>query len=543
MLFLFCLLFILGCEKDEKINGPDNPVIIPEIPNDDLNVYEAPRYPDNYTGVAGWNKRHQWNLANVHDPTVMKADDGYFYMYQTDASYGNVHRGHGHFHARRSKDLVSWEYMGAVMADPPVWIKSTLNELRAEQGLSVIENPAYGFWAPVARRISHGKYRMYYSIVIDNYIKTGAPNAEADFDNSWTERAFIGLLETSDPASNKWEDMGLVVMSASDKDMNDWYRPNYNANWNTAYFKWNAIDPTYIITKEGAHWLIYGSWHSGIVAVELDPTTGKTLKPLEKPWNISELSSYGQMIYTRKTGDRWQASEGPEIVYNPDTEYYYLFLAYDALDIPYNTRVCRSKNITGPYYGIDGRNVALGGEILPVVTHPYKFRNHTGWVGFSHCAVFEDGNGNWYYASQARLPVGIPGINESNALMMGHIRSIQWTRDGWPVVMPERYGAVPRIPIKETDLAGDWENIDLSYSYGVQKESSIITLNKDYSILDRSGRWHGKRWSFDESSQVLIIDGTQLCILRETDWEAQPRTHTIVYGGYGKSATFWGKKL
>lgn len=41
----------------------------------------------------------------------MKTDDGYYYMYQTDASYGNAHSGNGHFHARRSKDLVNWEYL------------------------------------------------------------------------------------------------------------------------------------------------------------------------------------------------------------------------------------------------------------------------------------------------------------------------------------------------------------------------------------------------------------------------------------------------
>ena len=53
----------------------------------------------------------------------MKADDGYYYMYQTDASYGNAHDGHGHFHARRSKDLVNWEYMGATMKSTPTWVK------------------------------------------------------------------------------------------------------------------------------------------------------------------------------------------------------------------------------------------------------------------------------------------------------------------------------------------------------------------------------------------------------------------------------------
>jgi hypothetical protein len=32
------------------------------------------------------------------------------------------------------------------------------------------------------------------------------------------------------------------------------------------------------------------------------------------------------------------------------------------------------------------------------------------------------------YASQTRLPEGVPGINVSNAVMMGHVRAIQWTR-------------------------------------------------------------------------------------------------------------------
>ena len=148
-----------------------------------LNNYVAPDYDDNYTSIATWDMRKQWNLANVHDPSVFKAEDGYYYMYQTDASYGNAHEGHGHFHCRRSKDLVEWEYLGATMLDTPEWVKTKLNEYRAEMGLEPIEEPAYGYWAPVVRKVKDGLYRMYYSIVIDNYIKTGAANTESNFDN------------------------------------------------------------------------------------------------------------------------------------------------------------------------------------------------------------------------------------------------------------------------------------------------------------------------------------------------------------------------
>ena len=89
------------------------------------------------------------------------------------------------------------------------------------------------------------------------------------------------------------------------------------------------------------------------------------------------------------TWSRWQGSEGPEIVYHDG--YYYLFMAYDGLDIPYNTRVVRSTRVDGPYQGIDGTNVTSpGGNAFPVVTHPYKFMDSYGWGGIAHCAVWED---------------------------------------------------------------------------------------------------------------------------------------------------------
>lgn len=276
--------------------------------DDKLADYVAPDYEDDYTSIAGWDKRNEWNLANVHDPSVVLADDGYYYMYQTDASYGNAHDGHGHFHCRRSKDLVNWEYMGATMQEAPAWVKENLNAYRAEMGLEPIESPSYGYWAPVVRKVKTGLYRMYYSIVVDNYIQTGKTNTTDNFDGSWTERAFIGLMETSDPASNVWEDKGMVVCSSSDRGMNDWSRPNLN-NWD-AYFYFNAIDPTYLVDKDGTHWLIYGSWHSGIAEVELNPETGLPKTSLGKPWGIStwNTNTYGKLIARRGTS-RWQGSE------------------------------------------------------------------------------------------------------------------------------------------------------------------------------------------------------------------------------------------
>ena len=502
---------------------------------DQLSEYICPAYVDDYVSMAGWDQRANWNLANVHDPSVMKAADGYYYMYQTDASYGNAHDGHGHFHARRSKDLVNWEYLGATMQEAPAWVKTKLNEIRAEQGLDPIENPWYGYWAPCARKVNDHLYRMYYCIVVNNYIKTGG----LTYDGSWTERAFIGVMETSDPASNNWEDKGFVICSSSDKGTN-WNRAS-EGDWN-AYFKFNAIDPSFIITPEGEHWLIYGSWHSGIAAVQLNPETGKTLAELPKSYGTAaEIAPYGKLIFTRTNGGRWQGAEAPEIVYHDG--YYYLFLAYDGLDIPYNTRVLRSTKVDGPYETLNGAvtDASKGANNNPtVLTHPYKFSEGYGWVGISHCAVFDDGNGNWYYASQQRFPANVGGNAYSNAIMMGGVRSIQWESNGWPTVMPERYGAVPQASISESELVGAWEHIDLSYSYGNQRTASEMVLGDDHKIT--SGAWKGAAWSFNAQTNTLTCNGVELKVQREVDWEASPRKVTIVYSGLNGIKSYWGKK-
>ncbi|MCM1451771.1 MAG: arabinan endo-1,5-alpha-L-arabinosidase [Clostridium sp.] len=495
----------------------------------EIENYRGPSYPDDYRSIADWAKRSQWNLANVHDPTVMLADDGYYYMYQTDASFGNAHEQGGHFHGRRSKDLVNWEYLGGTMMSSPSWILEKVNEYREKLGLAKLSKlEGQGFWAPCARNIGGGKYRMYYSVVNDGTLIDG--------DGTWPERSFIGMMETTDPASNVWEDKGFVLCAASDRGT-DWSRPA-NKEW-YAYNKWNAIDPSLIITPEGEHWLIYGSWHCGIAAVQLDPATGKTLEELPDPWGTaSEIAPYGKLIATRRMNDRWQASEGPEVIYRDG--FYYLFLAYDGLDVPYNTRVVRSAKITGPYVGIDGTDVTnFGGDAFPIVTHPYKFGDDHGWVGISHCGVFSDNAGNWYFSSQARFPNGYDDW-APNAIMLGHVRAIKWTSTGWPVVMPERYGAVPNIPVTEAELVGSWQHIDLGYKYAEQKGSTTMTFAENHSIT--AGPWKGGKWSFDEATQTLTANGVELIVARECDWESPTRKACIVYAGVNNQKTYWGKK-
>lgn len=545
LLFIAVLSVLASCEDPSQGTGiMTGPGTGPGTGGTGNGDFVAPDYEDDYSSISAWSNHGKWNLANVHDPSI-EYYDGYYYMYCTDASYGNEHlkapKGK-HFPGKRSKDLVNWEYVPGPMDDAPSWAKDSLNAIRARMNLAPIDNPNYGYWAPVVREVN-GRLRMYYCIVIDNLIGTGG----------WSERAFIGMCETTDPASGEWEDKGYVVCSSSDKGL-DWKR--VNNNWE-GYFYYNAIDPTYLVDDpSGRHYLIYGSWHSGFALLEIDPESGKPVNaPLGNPWadTVEDLTArYGIRVGTRTAGSRWQGSEAPEIIYKDG--WYYLFMAYDGLDVPYNTRVVRSDKIEGPYYDITGRNFTNGrGDCYPIVTHPYRFNYSHGWVGIAHCCIFKEENtDNWFYSSQGRLPAGVNGNQFSNALMMGHIRRIVWCpasadepENLWPVALPERYAAVPSAEIKTSDLVGLWEHINLAYDYGKQQTSKELALKEDGTM---AGALKGT-WTYDESRKWLTfeVDGkkTVVCVERELDWEAAPREITLVYAGTRNdlNATWWGKKI
>ncbi len=534
----------LGC-KDDTIEPDDKP-------GTDSTSFTLPTYVDDYSSISSWSNRNKWNLANVHDPSVAYYN-GYYYMYGTDASYGNVHEGHGHFQGKRSKDLVNWEWVSGPFYNPPQWVADSLNAIRSRMSLAAIANDdiVYGYWAPVVRKVNVGGQeilRMYYSIIIDNYIKSGKANTAANFDGSWSERAFIGMCESTDPAGAVWSDKGYVTCSSSDRGTN--FSRSSLSNWD-AYFYFNAIDPTYIVSPEGNHYLIHGSWHSGFALLQINATTGKPVNVLGEPYanSASELTSrYGTRVGTRTASSRWQGSEAPEIIYKDG--FYYLFMAYDGLSVPYNTRVVRSENIEGPYYDITGRNFTNGrGDCYPIVTHPYKFNLSYGWVGISHCCIFQKENSDeWFYMSQGRLPANVGGNAYSNAIMMGHVRRIVWCPASlsepdnlWPLALPERYAGIPDYgSITSDSLAGTWEHINLSYSYGIQDGATSLTLNTDGSM---SGALTGN-WSYNEAKKQLTLGNVIVCVEREVDWEATPRRVTFVYAGTEKTlnATYWGKK-
>jgi arabinan endo-1,5-alpha-L-arabinosidase len=174
------------------------------------------------------------NLS-LPDPTILKAEDGYFYLYATeDIAYTPVFQ---------SKDLVNWKQVGAAFTKEtrPSW------------------EPKGGVWAPDINYIN-GKYVLYYSM------------------STWggVETCGIGVA-VSDRPEGPFTDKGPLFRS------------------NTIGVR-NSIDQFYI-EDGGKKYLVWGSFN-GIYCIELEDD-GLALKNGAEKVRIAGTVMEGSYIHKR----------------------------------------------------------------------------------------------------------------------------------------------------------------------------------------------------------------------------------------------------
>ena len=328
-------------------------------------------------------------------------------------------------------------------------------------------------------------------------------------------------LATSDSPEGPWVEKDLVVSSEPGGSIQT-----------------NAIDPSVVVTPSGEHWFYYGSAYDGIYQLKLDSQTGLAANPEDKGTRVAERGYTNGII----NGN----IEGPEVIYNPEQNKYYMFIAYDWLETKYNVRVGRSDNPNGPFYDYNGVNINNAEDNGPMILAPYRFEGHSGWQGISHPAVFDDGNGQYYMAHQGR-----PG--ENRFYMVLHIRKIHWTEDGWPVVSPERYANVAQTSISANDLSGNYEQIIFGYvvtpgfseeqRYPDFQNTTDLTLNSDGTINDNAN----DLWSYEAPWLTLNFgNGTfidKLYVERGRDWENEVESTILLSGLNNEGTAIWGKKI
>lgn len=209
--FMVCitvaLSFFSGCAS-----GPvEKPELTPEL---------LGSLTGDYTESVSDTNPENWKKANTHDPSIIHAEDGYYYSYSTDAQKGSlVVKG---VHVRRSPDLVNWTFVGKALSEVP------------EEALAI--NNADYVWAPQVIYLN-GRYYMYYC--------TSAFGKKL---------SYIGLA-IADKPEGPFVPAGKIL-SCNPAD------------------PVNTIDPNVMYDNNGDLWMVYGSFFGGIYIIKLDPATG-----------------------------------------------------------------------------------------------------------------------------------------------------------------------------------------------------------------------------------------------------------------------------
>ena len=345
---------------------------------------------------------------HAHDPTIVRAADGTYVMFSTDALAGG--RPDPGVHVRTSTDLVTWTWAGTALGRVP-------EEAAAWTA-------AEGLWAPEVVRWPSGDgaptFHMYYSA------STFGSNTSA-----------IGLA-VADDLLGPWDVRDLVVRTRAGEQTQ------------------NAIDAAVTWDRDGDPWLTYGSFFSGIYTLRLDRESGLPATP----------GDLGTCI-TRRPRSVEAAVEGAFIVRRPGAapgeSRFVLFASYDSLFSTYNVRVAVADTITGPYRDRDG-NAMTDVDLAPdsVGTRVLVGHQTTGgeaWIAPGHCSVL--------HVDGADLMVHHVRYASDPREHVAQLRRIVWTRSGWPAVAPQPYaGEGVVVPLSDAlgpdpRLAGTWDVLDL----------------------------------------------------------------------------------
>ena len=286
--------------------------------------------------------------TGTHDPTLIESK-GVYYLWNTGPRIP----------AKTSTDLKAWRDAPSAFGNQnPAWVA------REVPG-------ATDLWAPDVSFFG-GQYHLYYSA------STFGSNSSC-----------IGHATRAALESGSWQDQGPVVCS------------NHGTRDD-----WNAIDPNVVVDAEGTPWLSFGSFWSGIKAIELD-MTGKRAND-----DLHSLATRPRNVEG--------AIEAPVIVRR--CGFYYLFVSFDkccsGANSTYNMRVGRSENVMGPYVDKQGTPLLQGGGSPLLMVHArYKGPGHNAVL------LAEDGAYNVYHTYDA----------QQNGRSILRVSELRWDADKWPV--------------------------------------------------------------------------------------------------------------
>ncbi|WP_078083607.1 LamG-like jellyroll fold domain-containing protein [Microbulbifer mangrovi] len=518
-LVLSTILSTTGCLDSGSDDDNDNggPIVTPE-PQPEPEP-ERDKVPD-ATDPTADASAIAYNDMAVHDPSVIRDDDGTFYVFGS------------HLDAAKSTDLMTWERVaGGGVNDANPLFNTYASEI--SEGLEWVGGHQ-GSWASDVIKLNDGKYYFYYNHCANPESAEGHCNAP---------RSYLGVA-VADTIEGPYTDLGIFMRSGmTPEELAAGYGPDGFTG--TEYNPWihpNAIDPDVFYDKEGKLWMTYGSYSGGIFILEMDESTGKPVP--------------GQGFGKHLTGGDHSAIEGTYMLYSPESDYYYLFMSFGGFVSTdgYNIRIARSKTPDGPFLDAEGNDmVAARGNWDSIAPYGVKMMGgfefasdvgdtvgSRGYLAPGHnSAYYDEETGKHLLITHTRFP------NRGEAHSV-RVHEMYVNADGWLVASPQRFAPIEGDNIVDSnDLNGTYKFINHGKDINrTAKPTLYVTLNDDGTV---SGEVTGS-YVHDVENPALIsftleIDGESKAYQGVTQWqwnEASSKLVPVFTAVSANGESIWG---
>lgn len=418
--------------------------------------------------------------ASVHDPSIFSTGDGSYYIFGS------------HMEGASSKDLRNWtSFASGVNGNNPLF-DNLFTDYKAFDYVGKNMDGGYSVWAPhVIYNIAMEKYVMYFC-TSSSYVKSTLCFATAD--NIEGPYTYQDTLLYSGFTYKDVEQTDVSKYVADVKSAGYFSGAKYNNS------QWpNAIDPTAFYDAQGRMWMVYGSWSGGMFILELDETTGLPIHPEEDEATATD-AYFGKNLM----GGFHNSIEGPFVLYDEKSEYYYLYVSYGALtrEGGYQIRAYRSKNPDGPYEDAAGQTMGavvdhskygvkmLGNYTLPSLDKAYMAPGHN--------SAFIDEDGKMFLVYHTRFDNGSERHEP-------RVHQMFVNKAGWPVAAPFAYDGetISETGYKTKDIIGTYYFLNHGTEIGKSINEPIqIELKKNGTLI---GDKISGTWEAQENSSLMSI--------------------------------------
>ncbi len=463
--------------------------------------------------------------VSVHDPSILEVD-GTYYIFGS------------HMSAASSTDLRTWTSIGnGYTPSNPLFDNLFATEHVFDysgSGGSVIPTDDGGkhVWAPdVIYNKAQGLYYMYFCT-----------------SSTWNASNLCYATSEKPEGPYTWKGAliysGFTSESIGATDVLDYVTEDYAlSNYVTLGDEYdyedypNAIDPTVFYDEDGKMWMVYGSWSGGIFLLEIDEATGEVIHPEADSENNVD-AYFGK----RLLGGGHKSIEGPYIMYDEQSGYYYLFVSYGSLTSNggYQIRVFRSETVDGDYVDMNGQyptkglnhtyyGLKLSGNYyLPSLTRAYMATGHN--------SAFVDEDGKMYIVYHTRF-------DDGQEYHEPRVHQFFLNEEGWPCMLPYATDGetISAEGYDKDEIVGEYYMIDQGTNVDAEIAEPVkVILSARGNVYGDgiSGTWEAKSGTY--YVHITMNEVEYSGVFCEMNDEAG--TPVMTFSMVGANKSIWGVK-